>query len=260
MTLTVIFLERSPLAMAVETSAMLRTWAVRLPAMRIDTVGQVFPGSGNPLDLGLAAQLAVGADLARDAGHFRGERAKLVNHRVDGLADAEEFAPERAALVLQRNALGEIALGHGADDSSDFLGRSYQVADQGIHGVNAIGPTPSRRTQPRPLADSALLADDRGNPRCFLRALFEKLGHVVENIGKLLAQDRVIDRQPDAEITFPQRLERREELPGLVMPVARRQHRRRFRSGIRCSIHILVCMRSWSLFLDRHGFSLMVRT
>src|SRR5205823_5111911 len=40
---------------------------------RIDTVGQVFPGSRNPLDLGLSAQLAVGADLARHAGHFRGE-------------------------------------------------------------------------------------------------------------------------------------------------------------------------------------------
>ena len=33
LTLTVIFLERSPLAMAVETSAMFRTWPVRLLAM-----------------------------------------------------------------------------------------------------------------------------------------------------------------------------------------------------------------------------------
>ncbi len=34
-TSTVIFFERSPLAMAVATSAMLRTWAVRLPAMKL---------------------------------------------------------------------------------------------------------------------------------------------------------------------------------------------------------------------------------
>ena len=33
-TSTVIFFERSPLAIAVATSAMLRTWAVRLPAMK----------------------------------------------------------------------------------------------------------------------------------------------------------------------------------------------------------------------------------
>ena len=34
-TLTVIFFERSPLAMAVDTSAMLRTWAVRFDAMEL---------------------------------------------------------------------------------------------------------------------------------------------------------------------------------------------------------------------------------
>ncbi len=34
-TSTVIFLERSPLATAVVTSAMFRTWAVRLPAMEL---------------------------------------------------------------------------------------------------------------------------------------------------------------------------------------------------------------------------------
>ena len=70
LTSTVIFLDRSPLATAVVTSAMLRTWAVRLPAM-IDAVGQVFPGAGDALDLGLAAELSFRADLARDAGDFR---------------------------------------------------------------------------------------------------------------------------------------------------------------------------------------------
>ena len=89
--------------------------------------------------------------------------------------------------------------------------------------------------------------------------VLQQLGDVVERLGDRRPDDRLIDRQPDAEIPFLQRLDAREELPGLVMPVARRQHRRRFRSGIRCSIDILVCMRSWSLFLDRHGSSLMVR-
>ena len=35
LTSTVIFFDRSPLATAVVTSAMLRTWAVRLPAIRL---------------------------------------------------------------------------------------------------------------------------------------------------------------------------------------------------------------------------------
>ena len=41
---------------------------------RVDTVGQVFPRAGHALDLGLAAQPAFGADLAGDAGDFRGEQ------------------------------------------------------------------------------------------------------------------------------------------------------------------------------------------
>ena len=40
---------------------------------RVDVVGQVLPGAGDALDLGLAAELALGADLAGDAGHLGGE-------------------------------------------------------------------------------------------------------------------------------------------------------------------------------------------
>ena len=95
MTSTVIFFERSPLAMAVVTSAMLRTWPVRLPAMQVDAVGQVLPGAGDALDLGLAAELALGADLAGDAGDFGGEAVELVDHRVDGVLQLQDLAPDR---------------------------------------------------------------------------------------------------------------------------------------------------------------------
>ena len=37
-------------------------------------VGQVLPGAGDALHLGLAAELAFGAHFAGHAGHFRGER------------------------------------------------------------------------------------------------------------------------------------------------------------------------------------------
>ena len=36
-----------------------------------------------PAHLGLAAEAAVGADLARHAGHLVGEGPQLVDHRVD---------------------------------------------------------------------------------------------------------------------------------------------------------------------------------
>ena len=47
----------------------------------VDVVGQVLPGAGDAADLRLAAELAFGADLARHARHFRGERVELVDHR-----------------------------------------------------------------------------------------------------------------------------------------------------------------------------------
>ena len=87
-TSTVIFFDRSPFATAVVTSAMLRTWAVRLRGHEVHVVGEVLPGAGDALHLGLAAELALGADLARDARHLRGERRELVDHRVDGVSSA----------------------------------------------------------------------------------------------------------------------------------------------------------------------------
>ena len=44
----------------------------------VDRVGQVLPGAGDARHDGLPAELAVGADFARDARHFGGERAQLV--------------------------------------------------------------------------------------------------------------------------------------------------------------------------------------
>ena len=78
-------LERSPEATAVVTSAMLRTWPVRLSAIRFTLPVAILPGAATLFDPRLAAQFAFGADLARDAGHLRGERVELVDHDVDGV-------------------------------------------------------------------------------------------------------------------------------------------------------------------------------
>ena len=42
----------------------------------VDVVGEVLPRAGDAFDLGLAAELAFGADLFRDARDLRGERAR----------------------------------------------------------------------------------------------------------------------------------------------------------------------------------------
>ncbi len=69
-TSTVILRDRSPLATAVVTSAMLRTWLVRLPAMELTLFGQILPRAGHAFHFRLAAELAFGAHFARHARHF----------------------------------------------------------------------------------------------------------------------------------------------------------------------------------------------
>ena len=56
---------------------------------RVDVVGQVLPGAADARHLRLAAELAVGADLARDAGDFGGEGVQLIDHRVDGVLELQ---------------------------------------------------------------------------------------------------------------------------------------------------------------------------
>src|SRR3989442_364684 len=49
---------------------------------RVHAVGEVLPGAGHVAHVGLAAELALGADLARHARHFGGERAQLIHHAI----------------------------------------------------------------------------------------------------------------------------------------------------------------------------------
>ena len=108
--------------------------------MRVDAVGQVLPGAGHALHLGLAAQLAFGADFAGHAGHFGGEGAELVDHRVDGLGGAQELALQRPVVDLQRHRLRQVALGDGADDAGRLAGRMDQVVDQVVDRIDRFPP------------------------------------------------------------------------------------------------------------------------
>src|SRR3546814_410366 len=67
---------------------------------RVHIVGKVLPGAGDALDLGLAAELALVADLARHTRHLGGEGGKLLNHPVHDLADSQELPAQRAPVDL----------------------------------------------------------------------------------------------------------------------------------------------------------------
>ena len=50
-----------------------RTWVVRFEAMKLTLSVRSFQMPETPLHVGLAAELALGADLLRDAGDLGGE-------------------------------------------------------------------------------------------------------------------------------------------------------------------------------------------
>ena len=102
------------MATAVVTLAMLRTCVVRFDAIRLTFSVSPFQVPGHALDLGLAAEDALGADLAGHAGHLGRERPQLVDHRVDRVLELEDLAAR-----VDRDLLGQVALGHGGRHLGD---------------------------------------------------------------------------------------------------------------------------------------------
>src|SRR4029079_4029137 len=51
----------------------------------VHVVGEILPGPGDARHLRLTAELSLGADFARNTGHFRCERIELIDHRIDGV-------------------------------------------------------------------------------------------------------------------------------------------------------------------------------
>ena len=162
-TSTVIFFDKSPLATAVVTSAMLRTWPVRLPAIEFTEFGQILPGAGDAEHVGLAAEPAFGADLARHARHFAGEGVELVHHRVDGFLELQDFARH-----VHGDLLRQVAAGDGGGDFGDVADLRRQVAGHRVHAVGQILPgagDAGHRGLAAELAFGADLARDAGHFR-----------------------------------------------------------------------------------------------
>ena len=81
--------------MAVATSVTSRSCTVRLPARPFTLSVRSFHVPATPLHVRLAAELAFGADLLRDARDLARERVELIDHRVDGVLQLEDLALRR---------------------------------------------------------------------------------------------------------------------------------------------------------------------
>src|SRR5262249_49744585 len=136
-------------------------------------------GAGDALDLGLAAELAFGADLTRHAGDFRREHAELADHGVDELGGAEEFALQRLAVHFQSHRLRQVPLGDGPDGARDLGSRPYQVVEEIVDRLFHGAPRARGMTEASALADLAFLADDAADA-------LELAGHAVIGGGDIV--------------------------------------------------------------------------
>src|SRR5437764_1265165 len=115
LTSTVIFLDRSPLATAVVTSALLRTCVVRLPAMEFTLAVRSFQVPATP---------SLAAHHHGDARELPGHALVEVDHIVEGLRD---LAGDAGA--VEREASLEIA----AADAPQGCQQPFLIEDIGPH-------------------------------------------------------------------------------------------------------------------------------
>ena len=98
---------------------------------QVDVVGEVLEGSADAGHDGLAAEPAFGADFARHARHFGGERAQLLDHRVQGVLQQQDFAAH-----VDRDLLRQVAAGDRGRDLGDVADLRGEV---GGHEVDVVG-------------------------------------------------------------------------------------------------------------------------
>ena len=155
---------------------------------QVHVVGEIFPGSGYVGHLRLSAQLAFRADFAGHARHFGGEHAELLNHRVDEVRGAQEFAFQRTPIHVEPNGLRQIALRNGCDGARDFGRRPKQVFHQRVDRNFHLAPGAPGLMKSRPLPRFALLADHLADALQFLRHVLVGGDDLVERVGNFSRQ------------------------------------------------------------------------
>ena len=134
-TSAVIFWLRSPLATAVVTWAMSRTWLVSEPAMKFTLSVRSFHVPATFGTSRLAAQHALRAHLARHARHLVGEHGEPVDHGVDDLLDLQDLAAR-----LDGDLARQVAVRDGRGDCGHVPQLDGQVAGQLVHVVRQVPP------------------------------------------------------------------------------------------------------------------------
>ena len=211
-TSTVIFFDRSPLATAMVTSAMLRTWAVRFDAIELTLSVRSFQ---TPVTSGTCAWPPSLPSVPTS-------RATRVTSEVNTpscliivltmVAERRNSPLQRAAVDIELHGLQQVALRHRGDGAGHFGGRPEQVVDQRVDRTFHLAPGAARNAEPHALPGLAFLADQLADPLELLRHALVGGDDLVEGVGDLAGDAELVARHADREIADPHRLERCEQL------------------------------------------------
>ncbi len=145
----------------------------------VDVLGQPLPRAGHALDLGLAAEPALAADLAGDAGDLGGEGGELVDHRVDGGLQLQDLPPR-----IHVDLLGQVAVGDGRRDERDVADLAGEVVRHGVDVVGEVLPGTGDVGNLCLAAEPALGADLAGHPRHLVGERGQRVDHRVDDAGQ----------------------------------------------------------------------------
>ena len=146
----------------------------------VDVAGQILPGAGGAGHVGLAAEAAFDADLARHRRHLIGEGRQRIGHVVDGLGERRHLAFRFHREVLLEVAVGD--RGHHFDDAAHLLG---QVGGHDVHGVGQILPGAGDAGHLRLAAEQAFGADFARHAGDFRGKTVELIHHRVDGVFQL---------------------------------------------------------------------------
>ena len=177
---TVILVVKSPLATAVVTPAMLRTWLVRLLAMELTESVKSFQVPATPRTSAWPPSLPSVPTSRATRVTSPANGVELIHHGVDGVLQLQNFAAH-----IHRDFAGQVALGHRRRDFGDVSHLGRQVAGHGVHAVRQILPGSADALHFRLAAQFTFRADFARHARHFAGERVELIHHRVDGVLQL---------------------------------------------------------------------------
>ena len=179
-TSTVIFFDRSPLATAVVTSAMLRTWPVRFAAIRFTLSVRSFQVPATPRTCAWPPSLPSVPTSRATRVTSEAKELSWSTMRVDGVLQLEDLA-----LHVDGDLLREIAERHRGGHLGDVAHLAGQVRGHGVDVVGQVLPGAADARHLRLPAELAFGTDLAGDARHFGGEGVELIDHRVDGVLEL---------------------------------------------------------------------------